>query len=143
MVVNYSNRSELIDDRQFAFGEIWKLRDELIRLLPSDRIKNERTIYKCRTVVIVQNSKENNDENYLLIRIAPLTTTVEFEQIFDVVLLPNKDEVKDKCMAQIQLTQPILKKDLFEKVGEISIDKKNEIAATIMKMVGIDISALE
>lgn len=145
MVKTYSERIDLKDKREFAFGEIWKLRDELIRLLPSDRMDGERKIYPCRTVVIVQNCLENNDEESLLIRVAPLTTTTEYLQKFDVLLLPNeenvkKDDVKDKCMAQIQLSQPILKKDLFQKVGEISQEKKEEIAAIKLNLLGIDLN---
>jgi len=62
MVRTYSKRADLKDSREFAYGEIWKLRDELIRLLPSDRLEGDRHIYPSRTVVIVQNCLENNDE---------------------------------------------------------------------------------
>lgn len=148
MVRTYKDREKLKDSREFAFGEIWKVRDELIRLLPSDRMDDKRTIYPSRTVVIVQNCLENNDEESLLIRVAPLSTTVEYLQKFDVLLLPNeenvkKDDVKEKCMAQIQLSQPILKKDMFEKVGEISKEKKEEIAAVKLSLLGIDLNSLD
>ncbi|WCK55131.1 type II toxin-antitoxin system PemK/MazF family toxin [Aneurinibacillus sp. Ricciae_BoGa-3] len=148
MAQKYNARRDLLDNREFKFGQIWKLRDKLIRLLPSDRIEDDRTYYASRTVVVVQNCIENNDEDYLIVRVAPLTTTVEFEQKFDVILYPNdgdekKDDVKEKCMAQVQLTQPILKKDMFEVVGEISNEKKNEVAAAIMKMLGIDMNNLQ
>lgn len=45
-------------------------------------------------------------------------------------------------MAQIQLTQPILKKDLYEKVGEISTEKKEEIAAVKLELLGINLEDL-
>ncbi len=141
----YSEVESLKDSREFAFGEIWKLRDELIRLLPSDRVVDKRKTYPSRTVLVVQNCLENNDEESLLIRVAPISTTIRFLQKFDVLLYPNegnvkKDDVLRKCMAQIQLTQPVLKKDMYEKVGEISNDKKEEIAAIKLELLGIDIN---
>jgi len=145
MSETYSIRMDLKIDTEFAFGEIWKVRDELIRLLPNDRIEGKRNFHRCRTVIIAQNCLENNDEESLMIEIAPLSSTIEYLQKFDVLLFPDeegikKDGVKRKCMAQIQLSQPILKKDLFEKVGEISQEKKEEIAAIKLNLLGIDLN---
>ena len=140
MSEQYNDLDELKDTREFAFGEIWLLRDELIRLLPSDRIINRRNMHYARSVVVVQNCLENNDEESLVIRIAPLSTTIRFEQKFDVRLHPNDDGVRSECMAQVQLTQPILKKDMFKKVGEISDTKKQQIAATKLELLGIDLN---
>jgi mRNA interferase MazF len=136
----YNEVKDLKDTREFAFGEIWLLRDEFIRLLPSDRVLGKRKIYPSRSVLVVQNCLENNDDESLLIRIAPLSTTIRFEQKFDIRLHPGIDEVKDECMAQIQLTQPILKKDMFKKVGEISVEKKEEVAAAKLELLGIDLN---
>ncbi|MFY9612506.1 MAG: type II toxin-antitoxin system PemK/MazF family toxin [Tissierellaceae bacterium] len=147
MAEQYKSVNDIKDNRDFAFGEIWKLRDELIRLLPSDRVVDRRKFHSSRIVVIVQNCLENNDEESLLIRVAPITTTIQYAQKFDVILYPNegeikKDDVLKKCMAQIQLTQPILKKDLYEKVGEISTEKKEEIAAVKLELLGINLEDL-
>ncbi len=140
----YKAVETLKDNRKFTFGEIWKLRDDLIRLLPSDRVINMRNFHPSRTVIVVQNCLENNDEESLLIRIAPLSTTIKYQQRFDVLLQPNEgniknDDVLEKCMAQIQLTQPVLKKDMYEKVGEISTAKKEEIAAITLELLGINL----
>ncbi|MBC8587473.1 type II toxin-antitoxin system PemK/MazF family toxin [Paratissierella segnis] len=147
MSKQYKDLEALKDDREFAFGKIWKLRDELIRLLPSDRVVNKRNLHPSRTVLVVQNCLENNDEESLLIRVAPITTTIRFLQKFDVLLYPNegdikRDDVLRKCMAQIQLTQPILKKDMYEKVGEISNEKKEEVAAIKLELLGINLDDL-
>lgn len=140
MSEQYNEVEDLKDTREFEFGEIWLLRDELIRLLPSDRIVNRRKMHYSRAVLVVQNCLENNDEESLLIRIAPLSTTIRFEQKFDIRLHPATDGVKDECMAQVQLTQPILKKDMFKRVGMISDDKKQEIAAAKLELLGVDLS---
>ena len=136
----YNEVEDLKDVREFTFGEIWILKDELIRLLPSDRVVDKRNLHTARAVLVVQNCLENNDEESLVIRIAPMSTQIRFEQKFDVLLHPDNDEVKDECMAQIQLTQPVLKKDMHRKVGEISADKKEEVAAAKLELLGVDLS---
>lgn len=140
MSEQYNEVEDLKDTREFEFGEIWLLRDELIRLLPSDRVVNRRNMHNSRAVLVVQNCLENNDEESLLIRIAPMSSTIRFEQKFDIRLHPDTDGVRYECMAQIQLTQPILKKDMERKVGMISDDKKQEIAAAKLELLGVDLS---
>lgn len=137
----YKGRDNLKDNREFIFGEIWKLKDELIRQV------KKRNVHHSRVVVVVQNCLENNDEDSLLIRIAPITTTIQFLQKFDVLLYPNegdikRDDVLRKCMVQVQLTQPILKKDMYERVGEISTLKKEEIAAIKLELLGINLEEI-
>ncbi|NLC67661.1 MAG: type II toxin-antitoxin system PemK/MazF family toxin [Clostridiaceae bacterium] len=143
----YRDLEVLKDNREFVFGEIWKLRDELIRLLPSDRVVSKRKLYPSRTVIVVQNCLENNDEDSLIVRVAPITSTIQFFGKFDVLLYPNeedikKDDVLTKCMAQIHLVQPVLKKDMYEKVGEISVEKKEEIAAIKLELLGINLDEI-
>ena len=88
-----------------------ELRDELTRLLPSDRLVRRRKIYASRTVV-VQNCLENNDENSIIIEATPLTTTTKYLQKFDVLLLGDKDGVKQDCMVSPASTST--QKDLFK-----------------------------
>lgn len=139
MADKYTTWNELKDNRSFSYGDIWLVRDELIQLIPSDRLEDNRTIYRSRAVVIVQNCDENDDEESLLIRVAPLTTQTRFLMKFDVLLKPGIDGVKSECMAQIQLSQPVLKKDLFKVVGKISDEKKEEMAAVKLELLGIQL----
>ena len=139
MVDKYTTWRQLKDNRSFTYGDIWLVRDELIRLMPSDRLENHRNIHPSRAVVIVQNCDENDDEESILIRVAPLSTQIRFLQKFDVELEPGKDGVKEGCMVQVQLTQPVLKKDLFKTVGKISDEKKEEIAAVKLELLGIQL----
>lgn len=143
MVQKYQNEIDIRDEREFSFGEVWKVRDELISLLPTDRMKWERNIHFGRTVVIVDNCLENNDKESVLIRVAPLAHQIQYQWNFDVLLYPPdefgiNDGVDKKCMCQVHLAQPILKKDLFEKVCEISSERKSEIAAVFIKQLRLD-----
>ena len=139
MVVQKYNWDYIEDSREFALGEIWTVRDELLSLLPADRVHGAReNYYPSRTVVVIQNSEENTDPTYPVIRVVPLTSQVRFMREFDVELNPQLDSVKKTCIARVQLAQPILKNDLYQKVGDISQDKIYEILAVEMKLIGID-----
>ena len=137
-IPKHNNLTDIEDDRAFTCGEIWKIRDELVSLLPGDRVSGIReTFHRCRTVVILQNTDENSDPTYPIIRVAPLTSTVEFKTAFDILLEPS-DGVNKECMLSVQLAQPILKKDLFECVGSISDDKLYEMLALESYIIGLD-----
>ena len=142
MVDKYKRYSIIEDDREFVFGDVWKVRDELISLLPADRVKGQRNIHPCRLVVITQSCDENNNKYFPIIQVAPLTSKMKFMQKFDIPLEKDTDIFdtnEDKCMLRMQLEQPMLKKDLYEKVGYISEDKKYEVIALKAELMGLDL----
>ncbi len=146
MVNKYKKRKDIEDDREFIFGEVWKVRDELISLLPTDRMKCKRNLHPCRLVVITQNCDKNNMKYYPVIQVAPLTTKTQFKEEFDILLEKDVDIFNtnaNKCMMRIQLEQPMLKKDLHEKVGYISEDKRYEIIALKAELMGLDLGEEE
>lgn len=71
-VDNYCNSKEIKDNRNFLFGCIWKVRDILINIPNADRL-NKRKYHFTRCVVIIDNSKENMDEENPLISVAPIS----------------------------------------------------------------------
>ena len=142
MVNRYKKNESLEDDRQFSPGDVWKVRDELISFPSVDRVVDKRNFHFCRLVVITQNCEENNNKYIPIIQVAPLSTQVRFQQRFDILL--NKgvdifDTNAQQCKLELDLEQPILKKDLFEKVGHISDDKWNEVVALKAEMMGLDL----
>lgn len=145
MVDKYKSVDVIEDDRQFGFGEIWKVRDELISLLPTDRVQVKRHVHPCRLIVITQNCEENNNKYFPLIRVAPLAHDIKFREKFDILLNKGIDTTgADKtCMLQLQLEQPMLKKDLYEKIGDISDDKKFEVIALKAELMGLDLEGEE
>lgn len=142
MVNKHESYESIEDEREFCVGDVWKVRDELVTLLPSDRVNNKRNFHPCRLVVITQNCIENNNKFFPVVQVAPLSTTIKYKQKFDIEL--NKgvdifDTNADQCMLQMQLEQPMLKKDLFEKVGYISEDKRYEIIVVKAELMGLDL----
>ena len=141
MVTKYKDFDVIEDDRSFAWGEIWKVRDALVTLLPTDRVNVPRNIHPCRLIVITQNCEENNNKYFPVIRVAPLASDIKYQQKFDILLKKDIDAtgIDKTCMIQMHLEQPMLKKDLFEKVGEVSEDKLYEIIALEADLIGLDL----
>lgn len=143
MVDKYQNFEALEDDREFCFGDVWKVRDELISFPRADRVEGKRNIHFCRLVLITQNCDENNNKYSPIIQVAPLSTTVQFQGKFDILLHKNIDIFDtnaEQSMIELQLEQPMLKKDLFEKVGYISEEKMYEIIALKSELMGLDLN---
>ncbi|MDK2793344.1 MAG: mRNA interferase MazF [Deferribacteres bacterium] len=139
---NYSSpqflsKDDLIDERTFNFGEIWKIRDCLISIPDADRI-NSRNEHFCRTVVIVDNNKQNSNKFSPIITVAPLSHRLDCMREFDIPLSKEKDGVKEDCLLRMSLAQPVLKKDLYERIGEIHDDSKDEIIDVLLQKIGIN-----
>lgn len=135
-VISYKNLEDIKDNRQFIFGAIWKVRDALINIPNIDRL-NKRTYHFTRCVIIVDNSKENFNEDSLLISIAPISSKVEFKRKFDIDLIENEDDVLEDSILMLDYVQPMLKKDLYKCVGNISEEKRYELLESIMIKLGI------
>ena len=139
----YRTFNAIEDDRQFGFGEIWKVRDELVSLLPTDRVAVNRRVHRCRLVVITQQCDDNNNPLFPVISVAPLASNIKFLQKYDILLKRNVSAFgidSDECMIQMQLKQPMLKKDLFEKVGYVAEETKEEIIVIETELIGLEIN---
>lgn len=142
MASKYKTFEDVEDDREFQFGQIWKVRDKFVSLLPVDRVDVKRTVHPCRLIVITQNCDENSNKLFPIIKVAPLASETKYLQKYDVLLEKDRNAFgidKDKCMVQMQLEQPMLKKDLYEQIGNISDEKKFELLAIEAELIGIDI----
>lgn len=132
----YRDLSILKDNRKFKFGSIWQVRDILINIPNIDRF-NKRKYHFSRCIVVIDNSKENFNDDSLLISIVPLSHQIDCKRKFDIELFPEKDNVKENSIMMLDYIQPILKKDLYKCVGEISEDKKYELLDIIMEKLGV------
>jgi len=130
------NTDNIIDDRLFIFGQVWKIRDALIAIPDADRVGN-RNEHFSRCVVVVDNNQKNSSEDYPIITICPLSHRTDCIRDFDVELSKENDQVIEDCLARLSLSQPVLKKDLFTCEGEISPNAKTEILAVLMQKFGL------
>ena len=139
----YRNLDDIKDDRFFVFGDIWKVRDELINIPNADRVIKGRKLHFTRCIIIVQNNEDNFDEDCYTISIAPISSRTDCERKNDVVLFKGEDGVRKDSIVMLDYIQPMLKKDLYQCVGKISEDRKYDIYANISEIYGQPIELSE
>lgn len=135
----YTSRKQLIDKRDFRFGDIYIISDHLINLPISDRMEGGRNHHEERWVVIISNNVENNHPFAPTVTIAPLSHRFELKRPFDLELFKRNDNVKYDCLLMLKASQPVLKVDLGTRQSAISDDKMDELMALIALYYGLDI----
>lgn len=121
---------DLYDEREFEFGQIWKVRDIAVTIPNADRVKGIRKERYVRLVVVISNNKDNFNPVSPTVTVCPVTKRVDLLRESDLEVFPDDENSLD-CESKIQigLKQPILKVDLYnEPIGFLSdIDKENLI----------------
>lgn len=134
----YRFKNDVIDDREFVFGDIWQIRDELIDIPNADRIINGRKYHFSRCVVIISNSEENFDKDSLPISVAPISSRTDCIRRYDVELTKDIDGVLEDSIVMLDYIQPVLKKDLYKCVGNVSNEKKIDIYESLSVKLGMN-----
>ncbi|WP_338826257.1 hypothetical protein MTBGP_09500 [Moorella thermoacetica] len=131
----YKSRRELIDNREFQIGEIYLINDGHISIPQADRLKGGRKYHHLRPVVIIHNNEENINPLCPTVMIAPLSSRTDLKRPFDLPIFKDTDGVEEDCLIQLNLSQPVLKVDLSDCLGQISMDKIKELIALQRIMV--------
>lgn len=132
----YQSTSELRDEREFNFGSVWKVDDKEVGIPQIDKL-NSRNFHEQRWVVVISNNRENYHPLCPIVTVAPLSRRTDLKKPFDLILSKDYDNVKVDCLLQLKLSQPILKVDLFEYQGDISLSKKEELMVLIEDFYGL------
>jgi mRNA-degrading endonuclease toxin of MazEF toxin-antitoxin module len=132
----YTSRKDLIDDRKFEFGSVWKIDDRNVTIPQIDKL-GSRYIHPERWVVVISNNQENYHPLCPIVTVAPLSHRTDLKRPFDLELSSKKDNVAVDCLLQLKLKQPILKVDLYEEQGHISDDAKEELQVLLEDFYGL------
>ena len=125
------------DDRDFNFGEIFKIKDELINFPES--LFAKRTYHESRLVVITQHCRSNSNPNIWTVNIAPLSTKIEYKRDTDLEIEPKEGNyIEKKSLIRLGLSQPVLKVDLEGPVGRLTRDQLLALAALQIKLSGVE-----
>lgn len=134
----YKSRKDIIDEREFHIGEIYKINDQLISLPAIDRLEKDRLIHEERWVVVVHSYEENINPLCPVVTVAPLSHRIDLKRPYDLPVFKDQDDVKTDSLVQLKLLQPVLKVDLGEFIGSLSEEKIEEMIAIQLLMIGID-----
>lgn len=133
----YISREQLIDRREFRFGEIYLLDDELINLPKTDRL-GIRRLHDDRWVVVISNNDENMHPLAPTVTVAPLSHRVDLKREFDLEVFAESDSVEQDSLIMLKQMQPVCKVDLREYKGEISDNKKEQLLALLELYYGLE-----
>ncbi|WP_456273408.1 hydrogenase [Bacillus sp. AK031] len=124
------------DDREFHFGEIYKVKDELVNF-PESQIVN-RTYHHKRMIVITQHCSANLDKNVWTLNAAPLSTAVNMKRDTDLEIEPDTGNfIKKDSLIRLASSQPFLKIDLEGPVGKLTTDQQKMLSALQLKLAGV------
>ncbi|WP_434510414.1 type II toxin-antitoxin system PemK/MazF family toxin [Desulfitobacterium sp. AusDCA] len=129
-------RDSLIDTREFEFGQVWTVNDELVSIPDADRI-DERILHNARIVLIVSNNSGNTDPLNPIVTVAPLSHRVDCIKFTDIELYAQRDNLKYDSIVRLRLAQPVLKADLIKCLGLISMDGKGEVLIGLEEYFGL------
>ena len=129
-------RSSFYDDREFEFGTIWTIPDEIVSIPDADR-DGSRVEHRYRSVLIASNNQTNNDPLTPVISVILLSHRVDCLRYGDVELTQERDGVAVDSIVRVRLLQPVLKADLVKQVVRISNDASEEILLMIEEYFGL------
>lgn len=129
-------RESLLDNREFEFGQIWTVPDELVSIPDADRL-NDRVVHVARLILIVSNHSGNTNPLAPLVTVVPFSHRVDCMRLGDVELYAERDNLKYDSIARLRLIQPVLKADLVRCIGTISDDGKEEVLVGIEMLFGL------
>ena len=117
---------------KYNFGAIWVIPDKKIKF-PKNLFRTE---HKNRTVVIVENSKYNNNKNETDILVIPLSSQLSIYHPDDILIKKDDSNKLDKdCYARMRAIQFINKSSCIKYIGKVSDEIKCDILYTIQSYI--------
>jgi mRNA-degrading endonuclease toxin of MazEF toxin-antitoxin module len=107
-----------ITTKGIAQFDVFTIPDELIDF-PEDRLGKQRTTHKSRLVIILQNNRDNNDPLIQIVLVAPLSSGQKHQRLDYLLLKKDHSFLRSDSYIRIRHAQPILKKDLKSKFGNV------------------------
>jgi mRNA interferase MazF len=78
-------KDNLLDTREFEFGQVLLVPDELVVIPDADRV-GDRNLHRSRSVLIISNNEANTDPLTPVISVAPLSHRVDCIRLGDLEL---------------------------------------------------------
>lgn len=131
------------DSRVFTYGEIYKIKDELVSF-PEEKYTKGRTKHNSRLVCIIHHCESNSDKYIWTINAAPLSSQVRMKRDTDLEISPTGGNYIDRdSLIRLGAAQPFLKNDLKGPVGTLSEEQLLMLSALQAKLAGIDLGIEE
>jgi len=115
-----------------AAGDVWLVRNELL-FLSADKLSKQSSAAKSRPVVVVQDSKHCCDVTHPVVLAIPISHRVDRANDLSVIIPAGTGGLDVDSIAMPDLVQPILKRDLGKKIGQLPAD----VMTTLLIRIGV------
>jgi mRNA-degrading endonuclease toxin of MazEF toxin-antitoxin module len=114
-------------------GGIFWVKDESLTMPPNDR----RTYHPQRTVIIMSGDSTNQDARWPTVLVMPTSSESTLKTEFCVKLAAGQGNVQKKCWARVIHTQPFLKDDLGDYLGQLSAEVVASLEDSLFTYMGL------
>lgn len=129
--------SEAFDDRNFKYGEIYKIKDRLVDF-PESRFTKPRTYHSTRMVVIIHHCESNSDPTIWTLNAAPLSGQTQMKRDTDLEIEPvHGNYINRTSLIRLGNAQPFLKIDLDGPIGRLPDEQLKKLSALQSKLAGV------
>lgn len=101
--------------------DLWTMSDKNVNF-PEERLGQKRPHHPKRFVIVLQNNKDNENPLIRIVLIAPLSTSAQHQRLDYLLRRVDHQCLPNDSYIRIRHIQPILKKDLTTRWGNISQD---------------------
>lgn len=132
-----------IDDRNFAYGEIYLVKDEDVTF-PESEFTKGRTFHGKRMVCIIHHCSSNENKYIWTLNAAPFSSQINQKRDTDLEVGPDEGNyINRKSLVRLGSAQPFLKIDLEGPVGKLTESQLLQLSALQLKLAGIDVNEEE
>lgn len=110
-------------------GGVYQVQDAVLTLPPNDQRRVHAT---RRPVVVVSGPRTNDDRNWLLVLVVPLSTSPAYATPLCVPLKRGQGNLTADTWARVSATQPLLKDALEDFSGILPIQQIQQIQGKLM-----------
>jgi mRNA-degrading endonuclease toxin of MazEF toxin-antitoxin module len=122
--------------RVFHPGEIWLYPSQEL-FLSGDKLQARASETKPRPVIIVENEAHCSDPGYVTLLVVPTSHRVDLRNDSSLLLPAGSGNLAVDSLAQINIMQPVLKRDLGRRLGQLAESDLVKLLALIARTLAM------
>lgn len=115
-------------------GNLYNVVDLSVNLPPTTK----RNQHATRPFLVVSNDTQNADPTWLTVTGFPLSHNDAYTTQYDVELQKGQGGLPKKSWVQVDMLQPLAKKDLLSWIGVLDANSVEACIANVLEYIGLD-----
>jgi len=125
-----------VTEKDIYPGDVWLCPNEEV-WLSDDKLKGKVPEKKHRPVVVVENLRHCQYPAYVSVLVVPTSHRIDLKSDASLFVPVGCGGLESDSIAMVDIMQPVLKRDLQEKIGQLPEENLNELLTLIAVTVGI------